>query len=139
MTGRFQAPTAENGWRIVLDPKPELREGETVHLDWEKMSFEVVPEDVPWPEVSEERIEEWWQLSRGPLKGEETEDDALLRKLNEARARGAALGFTAREMRMLEEIERLRKARDPTRDRPGWGSRAWHPRRGEAGPDGTRH
>jgi hypothetical protein len=46
---------------------------------------------------------------------------------------------TAREMRMLEEIERLRKVLDPDRQRPGWGARAWQPRPGEVGADGTRY
>jgi hypothetical protein len=134
-----ERPSPENGFRLGLEPTPQLAEGETYHLDWEKMTYEVVPEDVPWPEVSEERIEEWWQLSRGPPPDERTAEDDVLIKLGDARTKGAGLGFTAREMRMLDEIERLRKVLDPSRDRPGWGSRAWEPRPGEVGADGTRH
>lgn len=132
-------PSSENGWRIGLEPEPERGEGEHLHYDWEEMVYTVVPEREPWPEVSEERVEKWWQLSRGPISGEETSDDALLLKLALARERGGGLGFTAREMRMLEEIERLRTILDPNRERPGWGSRAWKPRPGEVGPDGTRY
>ena len=134
-----ERPSAENGYHLGLDPQPELREGETFHLDWEKMTYEVVPEGVPWPEIADERIEEWWQLSRGPPPGERTAEDDILLKLGEARTLGFGLGFTAREMRMLEEIERLKKVLDPRRDRPGWGSRAWEPRPGEVGADGTRY
>jgi hypothetical protein len=111
-------PSSENGWRIGLEPEPERGEGEHLHYDWEEMVYTVVPEREPWPEVSEERVEKWWQLSRGPISGEETSDDALLLKLALGRERGGGLGFTAREMRMLEEIERLRTILDPNRERP---------------------
>jgi hypothetical protein len=113
-----------------------------LHFDWEKMTYEVVQEDQVWPAVSEERIEEWWQLSRGPIDRESETSVALKHAFDElevARAKAGGAGFTAREMRMLEEIERLRKVLDPSRDRPGWGSRAWQPRPGEVGADGTRH
>jgi hypothetical protein len=138
----IEPPLSENGWRAVLDPEPERAEGEWVYFDWEEMTYQVVPEDVLWPEVPEERIEQWWQWSRGPLdRDAEAEVEALrLRnRLAEMRRNGVGLGFTAREMRMLEEIERLKKVLDPSRDRPGWGSRAWEPRPGEVGADGTRH
>jgi hypothetical protein len=130
-------PAADNGWRVGLDPEPGRGQGETLHFDWEEMVYTVVPDDDPWPEVPEERIERWWQLSRRPVEPEP--EDALRRRLTMARERGAELGFTAREMRMLEEIERLKKVLDPSRDRPGWGSRKWEPRPGEVGPDGTRY
>lgn len=140
-TGRIIEPhSAENGWRARFDPEPERREGETLHFDWEKMTYTVVPED-PWPEVPEDRIEEWWQLSRGVIDPEGLAAEARDARsaLESARQRGAEHNFTAREMRMLEEIERLKKVLDPGRERPGWESRAWEPRPGEVGPDGTRY
>ena len=140
--GRIIEPhSAKNHWRAKLDPEPERSEGETLHFDWEKMVYTVVPEDDPWPEVSDERIEEWWQLSRGVIEPEGLAVEArdARQKLELARQKGADQNFTAREMRMLEEIERLKKVLDPSRERPGWGSRAWEPRPGEVGPDGTRY
>jgi hypothetical protein len=130
-----------NGWRARLEPEPELREGETVHFDHETLRYTVVPEDALWPDVTDERIEEWWQLSRGVADpfGLDLEAKKARNALEEARRQGATSNFTSREMRMLEEIERLRKILDPSRERPGWGSRAWKPRPGEVGADGTRY
>jgi hypothetical protein len=133
-----EPPTPDNGWRVALSPEPELTEGEILYFDWEEMTYTVVPEADPWPEVSEARIEQWWQLSRAPVDDQPRGAEART-KLEEARRNGETSNFTAREMRMLQEIERLRKILDPSRERPGWGSRAWEPRPGEVGPDGTRY
>jgi hypothetical protein len=137
----LEEASAANGWRAQLEPEPQLGDGETIHFDHEKMEYSVVPKDDPWPEVPEERIEEWWQLSRGVVEaqGLDLEAKEARNALEAARREGSTSNFTCREMRMLEEIERLRKVLDPSRERPGWGARAWEPRAGEVGPDGTRY
>ena len=133
-TGRItEVPSPENGFRLGLDPKPQPADGETLHLDWEEMVYSVVPESDPWPEVPDNRIEQWWEFAREVRNGEaldkEARDASIV--LEEARRRGARHNFTSRELRMLDEIERLKKVIDPSRDRPGWGSREWGRRPGE--------
>jgi hypothetical protein len=137
----LEEASAANGWRARLEPEPELQDGETIHFDYEKMEYAVVAEDELWPEVPDERIEEWWQQSRGVIgaHGLDLEAKTARDALENARHRGALSNFTCREMRMLEEIERLKRILDPSRERPGWGSRAWQPRPGEVGADGRRY
>lgn len=74
-------PSAKDGWELRMDPLPELREGDRVHVDWEAMTYTVVT-DQP-PPVPDDRIAHWQTLRQ---KGELSE----------------------RELRMLEEIERLK-------------------------------
>lgn len=135
-----EVPSPENGFRLGLDPKPEPGKGETLHLDWEEMVYAVVPEDDPSPEVPEQRIEQWWLYVREVSRREGLDKEAIdaCDALEQARRRGARHNFTGREVRMLDEIERLRRLLDPSREIPGWGSRTWEPGPGEADIDRTR-
>jgi hypothetical protein len=73
-------PSAKDGWELRLDPVPRLVNGDRLFVDWEAMTYSV---GRAVPPVSSDRIAEWRRLG----------DDGKL---------------APRELRMLEEIERLR-------------------------------